>query len=334
MPTIRDVARHAGVSTATVSRVINQTGTVSPELEALVYRSMKELHYQPNAVARGLKTASTSTIGIIVLDLSNNQLGSLCFAISSGLFHHNYLPLICSSEYTPETEQKYVEHLLSHKVDGIIINSCQPWNNQLAAISQSVPMVAVYRRIQGASYRGDFIDTDGQNGTYVLTKHLLDRGHRRIFAINGPLNTSAGHDRFQGFCKAMQEAGIDMQDYKLHYETNYTVKEGHEAMEYITKVTPAPTAILTTNPEVQLGVMQYCKQHGIRIPEDYSLVCYAPSHYNDLLYVEPTCALQNYKVVGERASQLILERIENPNLPNREIIYSCPIIYGNSVMDV
>ena len=332
MPTIRDVAKHAGVSIATVSRVINESGFVSEELRSVVLKAMQDLHFQPSALAKGLKTASSKTIGMIVLDLSNSQLAHLCYSVGNRLFHWQYLPLICSSESNPDTEQRYVDLLLSHRVDGIIINSCQPREHKLARISRTIPMVAVYRRIQDPDYIGDFIDSDGTNGTYALTRHLLQNGHRKIYIINGPLNTSAGYDRFRGFCQAMEEFGIPVDEhYPYQIETDYTCSDGFRAMEAISLLEDRPTAIVTTNPETQIGLLHCCKERNLKIPDDFSLVSYAPSNNTELMFVEPTCAIQDHRVIGQRASDLILERIANPKLPNREIIYPCPIVYGNTV---
>lgn len=335
MITIKDVAQLAGVSIATVSRVINGSGAVSDELTLAVHNAMRDLHFQPNAVARSLKTESTMTIGVVVLDLSNNQLAHLCYSISNQLCRQNYLPLVCSSDSNADTEQRYVELLLSHKVDGMIINSCQPWQKRLAKISHSIPIVAVYRRINDPEFVGDFIDSDGTSGVYSLTRHLLDNGHRDIFIINGPLCTSAGADRYRGFCLAMEEAGVHIDErYPYQIETNYTRMDGIKAMERMMSLSKKPTAIVTTNPETQMGLLHYMKEHQIRIPDDFSLVCYASSGDTDLMYIRPTCIIQDHRVIGQRASELVLQRIENMNLPNREVIYPCAIQYGNTVKPI
>lgn len=332
MATIRDIASLANVSIATVSRVINSNEYVSDDLKKRVQSAMEELNYHPNSIARSLKTDSTMTIGIIILDLSNSSLSGLCHSVCNRLFADNYLPFVCSTDSNPETERKYIDLMLSRKVDGLIINSCCPDSPQITALSQQIPVVSVYRRIESVNYIGDFVDSDGIMGTYSLTKHLLASGHRDIFIINGPLSTSAGAERFQGFCRAMAEVGIKIdKTYPFQCETNYTRNAGIEAMRKISAMEKKPTAILTTNPETQLGVIHYCRENNIRIPEDISLVSYASASNEDLLYIQPTCAVQDPRSIGVRAADLILDRIACPTLPNREIIFPCPIIIGNTV---
>lgn len=332
MVTIRDIALHAGVSNATVSRVVNGKDKVSPKLQERVKHAMEELQYYPNSIARGLKIESTMTIGMIVLDLSNSQLANLSHSVCNRLYRANYLPLVCSTDSNPATESNYIKLLMSHKVDGIIINSCVGELSQIVHVSHLVPIVSVYRRIDHASFRGDFVDSDGISGSYAVTKLLLEQGHRNIFIINGPLYTSAGRDRFSGFCHAMLEYGIHVDaSYPFQVETSYTRLDGMRAMEMIEQMSPRPTAIVTTNPETQIGVMHYCREHHIEIPNDYSLVSYASANDDDLFFIQPTCAVQDHRAIGIRAGELLLERIANPDLPNREVIFPSPVIYGNSV---
>ncbi len=332
MATIKDIAKHAGVSTATVSRVLNENARVAEPLKKAVYRAMRELNYYPNLIARSLKKEKTLTIGIIVLNISNAHLSSICYAVETILTEKDYLPLVCSTNNDPELERKYLHLMMSRKVDGIVIHSCGENSALIAQISQTIPTVAVLRRIEHPDYCGDFVDADSVTGTYMITKHLLEQGHRKIFIINGPLNVSAGYDRFFGFQRAMQEYNITVDAaYPYRCDTHFKKHESMQAVEQLLQMPDRATAVVTTNAETLLGVLSYCRIHDVRIPEDLSVVSYIKAVNDDLFYITCTCALGDYFSVGQRAGALILERIDNPQLPNREVIYPSAMLYGNSV---
>lgn len=335
MATIKDIAKRAGVSIATVSRVINKNEHVSESSKKAVLDAMESMHYYPNTIARSLKTEATMSIGMIIQDLSNTHLASFCNGVENIVSRKGYLSLIATTNNNAEIEEKYLRLMLERRVDALVVHGCGENNALIARISHQLPMVAAYRRINDPDYRGDYIDHENQFTSYTLTKHLLDNGHRRIFIINGPQNTSTGLERFQGFCRAMAEYGYPVDEsYPYRYDSDYTRQGGIDGCRRMLSQNVLPTALIATNPETLLGALTYLRTRKVSIPEDLSVVSCADLPNASLYPVQVTCAQQDPFILGEKAGVLLLERLSASNVANREIIYPCPIEYGNSVLKI
>ncbi|MBR7188643.1 MAG: LacI family DNA-binding transcriptional regulator [Clostridia bacterium] len=332
MSTIKDIARRAGVSTATVSRVINDSDKVSSVAREAVLEAMRELQYYPNTIARSLKKESTMSIGVVIQDLSNSYLAEFCNSIENGVSDEGYLPLIASTNNNPQRERNYLEHMMQRHVDALVIQSCGKNNEFISEISQRIPTLAVYRRVEHEDYRGDFIDDENTTTMYTLTRHLLEKGHRSIFIINGPQDISSGYERYSGFSQAMRQFGIKIdKDYQYQFFSDYMRQGGADGCEKMLNMHDRATALITTNGELLLGALIYLRKQQVRIPEDLSVVSYSLPINLPLFPVNVTSAIQSPSTLGERAARLILERLKSARLPNREIIYPCPIEYGDSV---
>ncbi len=183
--TIKAVAMDAGVSVATVSRVINNLPNVRPELVVRVNRSIEKLNYFPNTIARSLKFDSTLSIGLIISDISNSFFCYLARTIEDVIQAENYNMFVCSTDNRQNLELSYLKLLLGKKVDGIIINTTGLNDEMISSVSQVLPVVLCGRKIQTRSFRGDFVDSENEEGSYRLTRHLLELGHRRIGIVNG-----------------------------------------------------------------------------------------------------------------------------------------------------
>ena len=335
LATIKDIARQAGVSIATVSRVINGNAGVGEAARENVRNAMREMNYYPNTVARSLKVESTMSLGVIIQDLSNAHLAAFCGGVEHVMSRKGYLPLVATTNNNPETEEKCLRLMLGRRVDALVVHSCGVNNALIAQASCQLPMVAVYRRIDDPDYRGDYVDHENQASSYALTRHLLDNGHRRIFIINGPQNISTGRERFEGFGRAMAEYGLPVTDeYPLRFDSDYTLQGGVEGCRKMLALPVMPTALIATNAETLLGALTYLRAAGIRIPDDLSVVSCASPPNASLFEVQITCAQQDPRTLGEKAGHLLLERLHAHTLPNREVIYPCPIEYGGSVRKI
>lgn len=332
MATIRDIAKSAGVSIATVSRVINHQPGVSVKSRNAVLSAMEQMQYYPNSVARSLKTEATMSIGMIIQDLSNAHLASFCNSVENVVSESGYLPLIATTNNNPDTEARYIELMLSRRIDALVVHSCGKNNCLIAQVSQHIPVVAVYRRINHSQYHGDYVDHENQFSSYALTKHLLKNGHRNIFIINGPQDTSTGAERYFGFRSAMNEYGITVgENYPYRYDSDYTRQGGMNGCKHMLECSPRPTALIATNPETLLGALIYLRSQNVRIPEDISVVSCSDLPNAGLYPISITCAHQDPRMLGSKAGSLLLERIREPQENNREVIFPCVIEYGNSV---
>lgn len=335
--TIKDVAKEANVSIATVSRVLNENYFVSPELKTKVMNAIEKLNYYPNSVARSLKNESTQTIGLIVSDISNSFFTFVNRSVENILRQHNYNLIVCSTDNQKEKEASYLKLMLEKKVDGIILNTTGYNHEFISSISQQLPIVLCARRIDRPDFKGDFVDSDNITGANILTRHLLENGHRRIGVICGQQSISSGIERVNGFRQAMQSFGISVDDtYPYLFFGNYNCPEsGYSGAEYLFSLDTPPTAILCMNNELATGTLRYCRTHKINIPQHLSFGCYGNIMNVDLFYIQPFYIDMDPRIIGTRVGELMIERIEHKNmLPNREILFAPTLVSGNSVQNI
>ena len=167
---------------------------------------------------------------------------------------------------------------------------------------------------------------------FALTQYLLENGHRKIFIINGPQDISSGYERYRGFCKAMQQSGILVDDeYPYQYISDYTRQGGIDGCRKMLEMKDRATALIATNAEVLIGALIYLSKQQIKIPDDISVVSYSLPVNLPLFPIDITSATQNPSILGEKAAGLLLERVRSSKMQNREVIYPCLIHYGNSV---
>ena len=212
MSTMKRVAERAGVSIATVSRVVNKSGFVAPSLQKVVMEAMEALRYQPSAVARGLRTRETRSIGVLVPQLSQPFFSSLAYAIERTLFSHGYRAFLCSAEEDAAEESAYIDMLLSQRVDGLIlVPTGQSMANVHRVLQAKVCVVLVDRDLP--MLKIDRVLSDNFMGAYGLARHLIDLGHRRIGIISAPQHSGSISRRVAGINHAFQEAEIQPEQY-------------------------------------------------------------------------------------------------------------------------
>lgn len=333
--TIKDVARFAGVSIATVSRVINGNYYVSPDIEKKVREAISELNYFPNSVARSLKNDNTHTIGILVSDISNSYFTSMARALEDVVNEHNYNIIMCSTEDDRDRERSHLRLLAGRKIDGLIINTTGKNDDFITALSANIPVVLVNRRIHNTNFSGDFIDSSNADGAGELTSHLISHGHRKIGVINGDLSVSTGRERFKGFVSAMRKTGITVDEgYPYRFDGQFLEESGYQGAAQLMGMTDPPTGIVIMNNSMAIGAIKYFKNNGIRVPEDVSIASYGNIENIELMYIQPSIVTLDARAVGNNAGKLILDRIKNRSVKNREVIFPAVLIVGNSVLDI
>lgn len=331
-PTIKDVAREAGVSIATVSRVLNKKGTVKDDAAQKVLQAINRLGYRPNSIARTLKCDSSKTVGLVVTDISNDFFTRMARGIEDALSSQGYNLFVCSTDGLQQREIQCLTLLQEKQVDGIILNASGKNNDFITEMSSQIPFALFSRKIPNPEFRGDFVDNDNYSGLKELTIHLLRLGHRKIGFINGQDYISSAVERFSGFQSAMRDAGIDVNsDYPYLYTGSFNrLNSGRDGAKALWE--KGVTAILCGNNLLALGAMQFCREAGLRLPNDLSLCSFGTLTNQDLLFVSPTSCEQNPGAMGARLAELIIERIESKNtLPNREIRFTTTILPGSGV---
>lgn len=334
--TIKDVAKEANVSIATVSRVLNQNYFVSPELEKKVMDAIKKLNYYPNSVARSLKNESTQTIGLIVSDISNSFFTIVNRAVEDVLKKYKYNLIVCSTDNQKEKEYSCFQLLLEKKVDGIILNTTGFNHDFVASVSQQLPIVLCGRKVESTSFHGDLVDSDNITGTYKMVRHIIELGHKKIGFIGGQQTISSGQERYEGFRRAMETIDITVDDsYPYQFAGNYNRSQsGYDGAQYLLTLPEPPTAILAMNNELAIGALRYFHSHNIAIPRQVSFACYGNILNVDLFYVQPDNVDMDPQQIGTKMGEMLLERIESKNnLPNREIRFSPVLIQGNTLAE-
>jgi LacI family transcriptional regulator len=281
MSTIRDVAKLAGVSTATVSHVINDSHVVRPETRQQVLAAIKRLNYRPSAIARSLTTSVTRSIGVIVADIANPFLGAIVRGIEDRLEAHGYNLIVCNTDEQASREARYLELLLARRVDGMIVaptGEPQPLLREFAA--HNIPLVFIDRKPPEPF--GPVVAIDMRAGAYTATDHLLRLGHRRIaILVRSPmLSTVVG--RLDGYRQALRDYRVPV-DESLIYVSDYAVEAAHETAHRLLSNSPWLTAIIATNHAMTLGLLEAMQEQYLRYPDDISLVAFDDSPWLTLV---------------------------------------------------
>lgn len=330
--TLRDIALAAGVSTATVSRVLNQKGNVSPATEAKVRAALQQHPYSAGENTHGQGAAHRGMIGLVVSDISTNFNVQLIKTVGECVRQAGYSLLIGVTDENPRKERDYLLLLQKRDVAGLILNTTGGNDECICSLSRRMPLVLINRKVAGNSFRGDFIDTDNIEGAGLMTEYLVRKGHTRIGVINGNTAVSTGRERAEGFFRKIRQIGIDdAQQYRYQYEGDYSERTGRYGARYLLELDPPPTAIVAMNDLILVGAMKYFLHHNLRVPEDVSVIGYGDVSNSELFCVPPHHITQNAATTGEKAVGCLLERIQAPSLTNREIIFSPSIVEGKSI---
>lgn len=307
MASIRDVAELAGVSTATVSHVINGTRYVSPELTERVQAILLELNYQPDAVARSLRRRETLTIGLLIPNLEIPFFASVAYSIERAAAEHGYNIILCNSEWQQEKESMHLQGLLARRVDGLICISAGMNAAEIAPfIDEGVPVVMFERQMPGIGL--DAVGIDNAKGAYRATRHLLSLGHQRIAVVTGKSISTVSDRRLRGYQQALEETGID---YKKDYVFfgDYLPESGSLAIEHFLSLSERPTAIFAFNDLMALGALQALFRLGIVVPDEMAVVGFDGIVVSQFTSPALTTVKQPLTKMGQTAVSLLMDRI-------------------------
>lgn len=308
-PTVKEVARHAGVSIATVSHVLNQTHYVSEELRLEVENAIRELDYKLNYVGRCLRKGKSGTVALIVPDIADPFFPEVTRGVEDFLAKHGNNLFLCNTDEDPSKERLYLETIESRQVDGVIIAPAISQRDTIINTLKQVkkPTVIVDRPLRGANF--DQVFSDNVGGAYKVTNHLLQLGHRRIGIILQRPKTITIIDRLKGYRRALREDGIEI-DEGLIAEGHFGVEGGYEAAELLLKKSDI-SAIFCTNDSMTLGTMLLLKDKGIKCPQSLSIVGFDdPFWARAFTPTLTTVAQQTYRM-GYEAAQLLWAKLSS-----------------------
>jgi len=309
--TLRDVARKAGVSKSTVSRVLNGSGYVSQETRQRVMETLQALDFQPNTVARSLVQGKTRTIALIVPSINTPFFAELARRAEDVAYRRGYAVMVCNTDEDPEREAVYLRLVQQKQVDGVIVCPARTTSRLLRSLARNrLPIVFVDRTM--ANVHADTVTTDNAEGAFAAVKHLLSRGHRRIGIVSGPQEIPVMRERLAGWKRALLEEGIEP-DAGLIWSGAPTEETGKQAVRHFLALKPPPTAIFTSCCPLTLGVLSALRQQGIRIPQNMALVGFDDFEAASLLDPPLTVVAQPIPTIATVATKLLLERVEGRN---------------------
>ncbi|MCD2195657.1 LacI family transcriptional regulator [Actinomycetospora endophytica] len=311
-----DVARRAGVSTATVSHVLNNTRAVSDDTKAAVLAAVEETAYTPNTVARSLATSRTTTIGLVLSAISNPYFGELLSAAESAAAAAGYTLLLVDPHEDPEYERTVVARLHHHRVDGVVLApSAQPDSALEYLARHAVPAVLLDRLLTGGLAAGlDQVGSENREATATLTRHLVEHGHRRIALIEGLAGLSTTDERRDGFARALADAGIE-RDPALEVSGESATEPARAAMAALLASPEPPTAVVAGNNSMTIGVIGALRDAGARVPDDVAVVAFDDFAWADLFEPRLTAMAQPFARIASEAVRLLLRRQAQPDAP-------------------
>ncbi|MCR4433609.1 MAG: LacI family transcriptional regulator [Caldiserica bacterium] len=325
--TIRDVAKKAGVSAQTVSRVLNQRPDVAPQTREKVLQAIADLNYRPSGIARSLRLKSTGTIGLIVPDSSNPFFAELGRAIEKTAFENGCSVILCNSDGDLERESFYIEALVSKQVDGLIIVGANRASRKNPILDGSLPVVVVDRDLNGERF--DTVLADNLEGGKKGTSYLIALGHERIAFIAGPSGLPTSAARLRGYRRALEEHGIAFQK-ELVVSGDFRYQGSYRAMEKLLKLTPPPTAVFAANDMMAVGAIACIRDHYLRVPEDISVIGFDDIPLASFLNPKLTTIAQPRGEMGRMAVTMLMERLQDRNLPARRYVLPVTLVERES----
>lgn len=307
MATIRDVARLAGVSPMTVSRVVNGSGYTSRKTVARVERAIEQLGYVPNAVARQLRSKRSRTIALVLTDISNPFFTTIARGVEDEAAGRDFGVMFCNTDESDAEEIDYLQMLIQRQVDGVLLVPASNSGGSLRLLrAHRTPVVLLDRRVRSA--RVDAVRSDSEAGAYALIRHLVDLGHRHIAMLSGRRTVSTSVDRVAGYRRALDEVGVEVDNRFVLYR-GYNADAGFRMAQQILALTPMPTAMFAANNFIASGAIHALREAGLHVPEDMSIVAF--DDLPDDWVTDPfmTVIAQPAYEIGRQATALLLDRI-------------------------
>lgn len=332
MATIKDVAKMAGVSTTTVSHVINKTRFVAEDTEKLVLQAIKDLNYSPSAVARSLKINTTKSIGMIVTTSETPYFAEIIHAVEEHCYRQGYSLFLCNTQNNAEKIRNHLDMLAQKRVDGILVMCSEYLPDSLNILTnfETIPMVVMD---WGPNVDTDIIQDNSFNGGYLATQHLIENGHKHIGIIAGELSKTTAKTRYEGFVHAMQEAGLTINPNWV-MEGFFEPEDGYECMNKILRQDTLPTAVFCCNDVMALGAISAISEKGLRVPDDISIIGYDNIHASRFYAPPLTTIHQSKSRLGVQAVNLLFERINHKSEQRETIEIHSELVVRKSVKKI
>jgi len=314
--TIQEVAKRAGVSSATVSRVLNGNSRVSPANRDRVQAAVAELAYRPNRVARSLRRQQTETIGIVVSDIENPHFTQAVRAIEDAAYSRGFRVLLCNTDETLQKQQDYLGILEAERVSGVILAPADPDDQAISQVLDfNMPVVAFDRRVGDA--RASSVTADNVKAVHLATRHLIDLGHRHIGFIGGMPRIQTGADRLRGYTETMESAGLT----PLATSGDFRLGVAEAATEQLLQEHTDLTALVIANNLMTIGALRSIRARGLRVPDDLALVSIDDPFWAELVDPPLTTLAQPVRTMATTAVELLTDRMREPDSEVRHMVF-------------
>ncbi|MFN8411737.1 MAG: LacI family DNA-binding transcriptional regulator [Anaerolineales bacterium] len=325
MTSIKDVAKAAGVSTATVSRVIANNAPIKAETRERVLQAISQLNYRPNLIARSLRVQKSAKIGLVVSDIRNPFFTAIGRAVEDAAYEQGYSVLMCNTDENPEKEELYLNLLRDENVAGVIFSPTQQFNMAAHTYDGKMPFVIIDRAVDTKD--ADMVLLDNVSAAYELTVHLLENGYRKLAGFFGDASTT-GQERSRGFHRALK-------DYQLNPVAAHfiapRIKQGYDATVALLESGNRPDAIFTSNSLLTAGAFQAMRDRKISVPNQVALVGFDETTWGALVDPPITVMAQPTEEIGRTATELLFQRIQEPSRSPKTVILKGSLIeHGSS----
>ena len=327
---IRD--RLAGVSTSTVSHVINKTRFVSEEISERVNNAAQELnYYAPSALARSLKVNRTKTIGMLVTTSTNPFFGEVVKGVERSCYHKGYSLILCNTEGDNERMRDSINTLLQKRVDGLILMCSSLEGERIDVFERYSDIPVVVMDWGPMLFTSDKIQDNSLRGGYLAAKYLIDCGHKEIGCITGPLIKHQAQMRYEGYKRAMIEAELDFNANWI-VESDFECEGGYQALKKMVQRGPLPSSIFVSNDMMAMGVINAANELGIKIPDDLSIIGYDDIHIAKFMSPSLTTIHQPKYRLGQAAVETLLTKLENYSKEPNVVQLEPTLVERNSVL--
>ena len=325
--TISDVAKQMGVSRATVSRALSNAPGVGPALRQKIIAYADEIGYRPNSIAKSLSTGRMNTIGLIYGDVRNPFYADLTYYMQKAFDRKGYAVMVFNSEYSVEKELEFIRMAEEFCLAGLVLFTTQTNMEEANFKDVGIPIVFVNRSLAMEQY--DCVLMDNFKAGYIAAMHLIKLGHRRIGMVKGNALSSASMLRFDGVEQALKNCGLTLLPEDV-WSGDLKMPTGYAMAKRFFEQPSRPEGLVISNDMMALGFIDYCNEIGVKIPEEISIVSFDNIIFSGIHGIDLTTISQDVQTMGEKAAELMLERIENPQGECKKIILEPTLIVRRS----
>lgn len=332
-PTIKEVAKHAGVSIATVSRILNNTSMgYSDKTKEKVLKVAKEIGYRPNAIARGLINKRTQTIGVLFPELSGMVFSEMLQGIENAANELGQSVIVTNTDKDGIRTMKYLQLMSEKQVDGIIFTS-EVITEEYYELLKEIRIPTILISSKSTDYPIPYVKVDDQSAAYTATEYLIKKGHKHIGMISGSRNDLiAGIPRVNGFKQALEDYRLQFNDNHIVSGEGFSFTQGVELLPLLIQKVPNITAIFAASDEIAIGAIAKANEMGINVPDQLSIIGYDNIELSNFTIPSLTTIHQPFEEMGKMATRMLVDLIQGESIEN--CIIDHQIIERHSVSDL